>query len=77
MSKLHIWKKYEDEVVCAFVLAHRTDDADIKAIATLLKLTESQVAFRMTNYIKQRQNPKTDWHCSAQERRVHSAMSLI
>lgn len=74
---LHVWKKYEDEVVCACALAHKTDDITIKAIATLLDLTEPQVAFRMANYIAQRKNPKTDWHCSAQERRVFSAMSLI
>ena len=74
---MHVWKKYEDEVVCAFVLAHKTDDSTIKAISTLLGLSESQVSFRMSNYIHQRQNPKTDWHVCNQERRVFSAMSLI
>jgi len=77
MSKFHVWRKHEDEVVCAFALARKTDDATIKAITTLLGLTESQVAFRMTNYIKQRKNAITDWHCSAQERRVFAAMNLI
>lgn len=77
ISKLHVWRRYEDEVVCAFALAHKTDDSTIKAIAQLLGLTESQVSFRMRNYIAQRQNPKTDWHVSAQERRVFNALSLI
>ena len=77
ISKLHIWRRYEDEMVCACVLAHKTDDTTIKSLANLFGLTESQVSFRMRNYIAQRQNLKSDWHVSAQERRVFNALSLI
>lgn len=73
----HKWKKVEDEVVAAYALAGRTKAKDIKALATLLGLSEAQVSFRMTNYIKQKKNPVTNWHCSSQERRVFWGLSLI
>ena len=73
----HKWKKYEDEIVCVYAKAGKTKAKDIAALASFLGLTESQVSFRMTNYIKQMKNPVTDWHCSSQERRVFWGISLI
>lgn len=77
MSKFHIWRKREDEIICAYVLSNKTDKTTIRAIASLLNLTESQVTFRMSNFIKLYKNNANNWHCSAQERRVFKAMSLI
>ena len=74
---MHIWKKHEDEIVCACALAHKTDDATINALSALLGLSPSQVAFRMTNYIKQRDGTDANWNCSKQERRVFSALRLV
>lgn len=73
----HKWKKYEDEVVAAYALAGKTKPKHIRALAELLELSEGQVSFRMSNYIKQKKNPVTDWHCSSQERRVFWGLSLI
>lgn len=75
--KFHHWKKYEDEIVCACVLANRTDDKTIKKLSVMLGIDESKVAFRMTNFCKLRNNHKTDWHCSKQELRVFWGLKLI
>ena len=73
----HHWRKFEDEVICSHVLAGKTDDKTIQAIAKLLGISPAKVAFRMTNFIKQKNGCSADWHCSKQERRVFDMMKYI
>lgn len=73
----HHWRKFEDEILCACVLAGKTDERTIKGLALFLNIDPSKVAFRMTNFSKLKNDHKTDWHCSKQEIRVFWGLKLI
>ena len=66
----HKWTIIEDITVATYAINRKTDKKSIGKLSALLGLSDEQIAFRMTDFIKLLQNRATDWHCSKQEKKV-------
>lgn len=72
---LHRWTVYEDIVVCSYAMERKTDVKSIQKVAFWLGISKGRVAYRMANFAKLCKDPKTNWHCSRQERKVFNWLS--
>lgn len=72
---LHRWTVYEDIVVCSYAMDRKNDAKSIKKVSIYLGISQNRVAYRMSNFTKLCKDPRTDWHCSRQERKVFDWLS--